>query len=112
MQPPKDKKDLTSFLRQVNYLNKFTLWLAALTKPVCNLKYTKNDFIRSSQQQRAFEKVKEEIWKTTILRYFDPKEPITLQVDTSTAGIGATLLQKEMPVVFASKTLSGPETWY
>ena len=58
---------------------------------------------------KAFEKVTEEIRKTTILRNFDPKEPIVLQVDASTAGIGAVLLQKKMPVAFASKTLSGPE---
>ena len=73
---------------------------------------TKNDFIWSSPQKRAFEKVKEEIQKTIILRYFDPKEAIVLQVDASTAGIGVALLQKEMPVTFASKTLTGPDTRY
>ena len=57
-------------------------------------------------------KVKEEIRRTTILRYFDPKEPIVLLVDASTAGIGAALLQKKMQVAFASKTLSGLETRY
>ena len=57
----------------------------------------------------AISKVQEEIWKTTILRYFDLKEPILLQFD---AGIGAALLQKRKPVAFASKTLSVPETRY
>ena len=46
------------------------------------------------------------------MRYFDPKEPIVIQVDASTAGIGAALLQNEMPIAFASKTLTGPETRY
>ena len=92
MKPPEDEKQLTSFLGFVNYLNKFSPQLAALTKPLRDSISTKNDFIWSSPQQRAFEKVKEEIRKSTILRYFDPKEPIVLQVDASTAGIGAALL--------------------
>ena len=112
MQPPEDEKQFTSFLGLVNYLNKFSPWLAALTKPLWDLISTKNDFIWSSPQQRAFEKVKEEIQKTTIHRYFEPKEPIVLQVDASTADIDAALLQKEMLVTFASKTLLGPETRY
>ena len=112
IQPPEDEKQLTSFLGLVNYLNKFSPRLATLNKPLRDLISTENDFIWSSPQQRAFEKVQEEIWKTTILRYFDPKEPVVFQVDVSTAGIGAALLQKEMPVAFASKTLSDPKTRY
>ena len=92
MQSPKDKKQLTSFLGQINYLNKFSPQLAALTTLLCDLISTKNDFTWSSHQQRVFVKVKEEIWKTTILRYFDLKEPIVLQTDASTAGIDAALL--------------------
>ena len=38
--------------------------------------------------------------------------PIDIQVDASSAGLGAALIQNGMPVALASKTLSGPETRY
>lgn len=112
MQPPEDAKQLTSFLGLVNYLNKFSPRLATLTKPLRELTSKKNDFTWSSQEQQAFEEIKKEIGNHTTLRYFDPKEPIVLQVDASSMGIGAALLQNDRPVAFASKALSGPETRY
>ena len=60
----------------------------------------------------AFNSVKEEIGKTIVLRYFDSKAPINMQVDASSAGLGAALIQNGMPVALANKTLSGPETRY
>ena len=47
-----------------------------------------------------------------MLRYSEPKAPINIQVDASSAGPGAALIQNGMPVALASKTLSGPETRY
>lgn len=60
----------------------------------------------------AFNNIKEEIGKAIVLKYFDPKAPISIQVDASSAGLGAALIQNGMPVALASKTLSGPETRY
>ena len=65
-------------------------------QPLCGLLSANYDFTGSSQQQAAFEKVKKEIWRTMIFRYFDLKEPIMIQVDASTAGVNAALLQNEM----------------
>ena len=112
MKPPKDEKQLASFLGLANYLNKFLPQLAMLTKPLRDLLSTKTQFIWTEQEQIAFNSVKEEIGKATVLKYFDPKAPINIQVDASSARLGAALIQNRMPVVLASKALSGPETRY
>ena len=48
----------------------------------------------------------------TILRYFNIHKPITIQVDASLKGLGATLLQGGHPVTFASKVLTSIKQCY
>ena len=47
-----------------------------------------------------------------VLAYFNPKLDVTLQVNTSKYGLGATLLQEGRPVSYASKTLTQTEIGY
>ncbi len=56
--------------------------------------------------------MKNEILQSTTLRYYDPSKDLVLQVDASSAGLGAALLQDNTPIAFASKSLSRPETRY
>ena len=53
-----------------------------------------------------------EIQRSAVLRYLNPKAPIIIQVDASTAGFGAVLLQNDIPVTFTSKTQSSLEIRY
>ena len=105
MKPPKDEKQLASFLGLANYLNKFSSQLAMLTKPLRDFLSTKTQFIWTEQEQMVFNSFKEEIGKAIVLKYFDSKAPINIQVDASSAGIGGALIQNGMPVALASKTL-------
>ena len=64
-----------------------------------------------------FQKLKEGISSNTCLMYFDTSKPITLQVDTSQAGLGRVLLQEDSqgrtrPVAYASKALTPCEIKY
>jgi hypothetical protein len=43
-------------------------------------------------------RIKEMVATAPVLRYFDPKEPVTIQCDSSSFGLGATLLQVDQPV--------------
>ncbi|KAK0137210.1 hypothetical protein N1851_026595 [Merluccius polli] len=47
-----------------------------------------------------------------VLAYFDPKKEVTLQVDTSKNGLGATIMQEGKPVAYASKLLNNMEKNY
>lgn len=44
-----------------------------------------------------------------LLRYYDPKKKTTIQVDASSRGLGAALIQEGKPIAFASKALTETE---
>ena len=44
--------------------------------------------------------------------YYDPKKPLTLQVDASGRGLRCALIQENGPVAYAGKSLIGAETRY
>ena len=71
-----------------------------------------NVFEWNSTHQAAFDAIKRLISNESTLAYYDPEKEITLQVDASTKGLGATLLQDGKPIAFASKALSDNETRY
>ncbi|XP_060582493.1 uncharacterized protein K02A2.6-like [Ruditapes philippinarum] len=50
--------------------------------------------------------------KAPVLAYYDPKKPVTLQVDSSARGLGCTCLQDGKPIAFASKNLTPTERGY
>ncbi len=69
-------------------------------------------FTWNASYQTAFEQIKNSITEATTLTYFNEKKEVTLQVDASTKGLGAALLQDGKPVTFASKSLTETEARY
>ena len=49
---------------------------------------------------------------TPVLRYYNLNKEVTLQYDTSQAGLGAAQVQNEQPVAYASRALTEAETRY
>lgn len=49
--------------------------------------------------------------KAPVLQYYDINKPVVLSVDAS-SGLGAVLLQNNLPVAYASKALTDTETRY
>ncbi|XP_063404228.1 uncharacterized protein K02A2.6-like [Mytilus trossulus] len=47
-----------------------------------------------------------------ILSYYDPKQPLTLNVDASSKGLGAVLLQNDKPIAYASRALTPTQQRY
>ena len=47
-----------------------------------------------------------------MLTYYDVTKPVKLQVDASKSGLGAVLIQSNMPVAYASRSLTPAETRY
>lgn len=47
-----------------------------------------------------------------VLACFDPEKRVTLQVDASKHGLGATIMQEGRPVAYASKLLNSTEQNY
>ena len=100
-----DKKitKLQEFLGLVMYLSPFIPGLSTLTAPLCELLKKDTDFTWNCTFNAAFQHVKEVVISNTILQYFNPSLPMTIQVNASQVGLGAALLQNGKPMAFASK---------
>ena len=120
MKPPTCVKDLQSFLGVVNYLSGFSPYVAELAAPLRKLLRTDSVFCWTPEYDRAFNAIKKEMASPKILKFFDAKKPVVLEVDSSGHGLGAALMQPSdsnnykslKPVAYASKTLSDAETRY
>ena len=109
---PTNITKLQEFLSLVTYLSPFIPGLSTLTTPLQELLKKDTDFIWNCTYNTAFEWIKEAVISDTTLRYFDPSLPVTIQVNASQVGLGATLLQNGIPITFASKALTEIECWY
>ena len=70
------------------------------------------DFQWTPSHEKAFKKIKRLICKEITLSYFDPRAETHVQVDASSHGLGAVLIQNGKPIAFASKSLSDCERRY
>ena len=50
--------------------------------------------------------------KAPVLAFYNPKESLTLNVDASSYGLGAVIMQKEKPIAYASRALNPTEQKY
>ena len=112
MPPPTSKKELQTVLGMITYLAKFAPQLSETTKPMRDLLKEDIEFVWDKPQEESFRKVKEIITEQPVLAFFDPKKHITLQVDASKHGLGATLMQEKKPIAYASKSLNSTEQNY
>ena len=94
------------------YLSKFLPHLSQITKPLRALTQKDTEWLWESTQQLAFEELKRAVSSTPLLRYYNVKEPVTLQCDASQSGLGAALLQGGQPVAYASRALTAAESRY
>ena len=63
----------------------------------------------SEDHQHTFTLIKQLIAANIGLRYYDPTQEVSLEVDVSSKGLGAALVQGNSSVVFASKALTPTE---
>ena len=112
MEMSQDVETMTSFLRLINYLNRFNPHLAELSDHLREICRQKMEFKLTKACQVAFQCYKEEISKSVTLPYYSPKASMILQTDSSKKGLGVVLLQNSKPVMFASKALTGSERNY
>lgn len=112
MEAPRNKNELQTILGMVNYLARFAPNLSSLTSPMRQLLARDVEFAWDKPQSEAFSKIKEVITEAPMLSYYDPDAELTLQVDASQFGLGATLMQNGRPVAYASKSLTPSEIQY
>ena len=116
MPRPTCVQELRRFLGMVNHLGKFSKNLAELSQPLRELLGKNNLWTWDSVQDQAFDRIKEEITKPTVLALYDVKADKKSSADASSYGLGAVLLQKNnqlwQPVMYASCTMTSTECRY
>ena len=109
---PTNITELQEFLGMATYLSPFIPGFSTLTAPLCELLKKDAEFSWDASYQRAFQCFKNAVVSDTTLQYFDASFPITVQVDGWQVRLGATLLQDNKPVIFASRALTEVECCY
>jgi len=57
-----------------------------------------------STHHDAFDTIKEELTKTPVLAYFNPKSAQVIQTDASLKGLGTGVLQEVSPAIYVSRS--------
>ncbi|XP_022099493.1 uncharacterized protein LOC110984016 [Acanthaster planci] len=109
---PGTVNELQQFLGFVQYLAPFVPRLADHTDTLRALLRKDSDWQWNESHQKAFDHVKSLITAECTLTYFNPHKPTVVQVDASSKGLGAALLQDGKPIAFASKALTATEQRY
>ena len=112
MDPPQNVTNLQSFNGMINYLKKFSPVLSELSEPLRRLCKSGVEWAWESEQQDAFEAIKQVNMTLPVLAYFDKTKKHTIQCDASKKGLRAVLLQESKPVMYVSRALTETEQRY
>ena len=112
MDPSTSLNDLQTFLGIVQFLSRFIPNLASVAAVLWDLTKSSSEFQWNPEHQETVAEIKRMITSPGSLQYFDASKPVTIQVNASTRGLGATLLQDKGPVEYRSKLLTETEKCY
>ena len=112
MNKPENKQELLTFLGFVQYLGKFMPRMSDVSAPLRKLTEKSVVWNWSKEHDVSFNALKAMASDAPVLRYFDPKLPLTLSVDASSKGIGAVILQEGQPIAYGSRALTTAQQNY
>ncbi|KAG8176531.1 hypothetical protein JTE90_020365, partial [Oedothorax gibbosus] len=85
---PTNKQELMRFLGMATYLMKFVPRFSQETSTLRNLLKNDASWIWDAQAEKSFDRVKQLLQSTPVLKFFDKDKPIVLSVDASSFGLG------------------------
>jgi hypothetical protein len=114
---PKTIKDVRSFLGLASYYRRFMKDFSKIAKPMYQLTKQDEKFEWGSEQEKAFNKLKQLLIQAPVVAYPDFTKPFILYTDGSHTGLGAILEQKDEEgrgrvIAYASRTIRGAEERY
>ncbi|CAD6190231.1 unnamed protein product [Caenorhabditis auriculariae] len=117
MPPPKNLKELQSFLGMITYYGKYIPNLSSESAPLNRLRQNDAEWVWGEKEQMAIDKIKKILVDSGTLAHYDPTEQIVLATDASDYGLGAVIYHKyrdgtEKVIAYASRTLTGSEKNY
>ena len=105
MHQPTNVRELQCLLGMCNFLSKYSPRMAELSEDLHQLTCRGAQFNWGPEHSEAFQVLKMELTSAPVLAYYDPSEPVLLQTDASTWGLGTVLIQQNKPIYFTSKAL-------
>ncbi|XP_062528800.1 retrovirus-related Pol polyprotein from transposon 17.6 [Bombyx mori] len=116
MASPRNLKHLKSFLQTCSWFRKFIPNFSQVAQPLTKLTRKNESWRWDSQQQEAFQCLKDRLTSAPILVQADYTKPFVLRTDASNYALGAVLLQgegiDEKPIEYASRLLIPAEKNY
>ena len=112
MKAPQNVAQVQEILGIATYMSPFIANLSQQTATLRDLVKKDVEFIWTDSRNAAFEATKSLVCREVTLAYFDSQAESVIQVDASSRGLGAVLIQHGKPIAFASKSLSDCEQRY
>ena len=109
---PANKEELHKFFGIPTYMGPYLPHFSQQLAPLRDLLTADMDFCWMESHQSRFDNITSQIVKCTTLVYFSPNIEPLIEVDASSRGLGAVLLQDGCSVAFISKALSDTEQRY
>ncbi|XP_039453132.1 uncharacterized protein K02A2.6-like [Culex pipiens pallens] len=109
---PKNRKEVHRFVGMVTYLGRFINNLSANLTHLRMLIPESATWKWTSVEESEFNKVKSLVCDIKTLRYYDVNQPITIECDASSIGLGVVVYQRDEVVGYASRTLTATEKNY
>jgi transposase InsO family protein len=103
--PPKNVKQLRSFLGMVNYYRDMWIRRSHILAPLNALNKKGRKWEWGEEHQRAFDNIKRVMAKETLLHYPDFNKPFEIHTDASHYQIGAVITQDNKPIAFYTRKL-------
>lgn len=114
LSPPKNVKQLHTFIGMVGYYAKFIPNYAKIMAPLNDLRKKNVKYHLSEVHLRSIQTLKEALVSSPVLRFPDFQRDFVLQTDASQSHIGCVLLQEfedgMHPIQYASRRLTSAET--
>ncbi len=112
MPEPHNVESLRRFLGMLNYIGKFVDKLSESAEPLRGLLVKGVSWEWTETHSKCFDNLKNMLCQAPILAFYDETKELVLSVDASSKGLGATLLQGERPIAYASRALTSAECNY
>ena len=109
---PTDRAGVYRLMGMVNYVSKFVPNLSSLSEPLRVLLCNETQWHWEKPQEDAFQAICKVLTEAPVLAYYNPAKALTLQVDASSTGVGAAMVQEGHPVAYASKSFTPTQCRY